>query len=1052
MTLTEQLAPIAELATARPQRPPVMRGSIVIPAHDEEAVILRTLDGLRPLIEQRLVEVVVACNGCSDGTAELAASVDGVTVLQTPHPLKTAALNAADDAATQWPRLYLDADIAISADAALEVLDTVSRGDALAARPEFRYVVASASAPVRAYYRARDRLPNTRSGLWGAGAFALGSEGHARFGEFPRVIADDVFVDQHFSASEKRVVPTSPVPVRVPQRVRNLMAVLRRQARGAGQLAIRPTNSTAPSTVKQLLRSIRGPRSAVDALVYAALSTASRRPSLRSRAGLSWERDESTRVAEPTHVAEPVPRLRPAGPRAPFAGIDDPAEVAAIVVTYESRTCIDGLLDSLRGEAEVHSIRVIVADNASSDGTLEHVRARHPDAIAYSTGANLGYAGAINSSAGMIGAARGILVLNPDAVVDPGCVRALLDRLDASGAGAVVPAIREADGSIARSIRREPSLLGTLGDSLFGARLRRRPMRLSETVFAPRAYDSAHPIDWATGAAILFDARCSRAVGPWDERYFLFSEETDYFRRLRDTGGSVWFEPAAVVTHAQGGSGRSPALNALSAVNRIRYVRKHHRRAYAAAFRCIAVLAEVLRIGRPQSAGALGVVLNSDRWASEIPHAPQPAAANGGSPPAGVSFGYLVPEFPGQTHTFFWREIEELRRLGARPRIVSTRRPRTAGGVHVWAERASAEASYLFPGSPGRLLEATWLLLSTAARGRLRPLAREMGRSLEEVDISRTRLLGLAVAGAELAVLAHREGWRHVHVHSCADSAWIALFAHLLTGLRYSLTAHGPLRDYGGGQKAKWSRAAFGFAITERLRGEIVAELEGSLPGEFAVAPMGVSPERFSRRTPYRPWVPGTTARVFSCGRLNPSKGHDDLVRALALLVAGGHDVELVIAGEDDGDSGYRGRLESLIDASGLADRVTLLGSVSEEAVRAELERAHVFALASHAEPLGVAIMEAMAMGVPVVVTGGGGVPELVEDGVTGLLAKAYAPWMIAGEIARLLGRPELASQLGAEGHDRVIHRFTSATSAAMLLQRVETSARMSAGDDRSLP
>ncbi|GAA1956389.1 exopolysaccharide biosynthesis GT4 family glycosyltransferase EpsE [Agromyces allii] len=1063
-------APAAPAAPAPPMPAPAVRGSIVIPAHDEEAVILRTLDGLRPLLEQRLVEVVVACNGCSDRTAALAASVAGVTVLQTPKPLKTAAMNAADGAATHWPRLYLDADIAITADAALAVLDSVSCGEAMAARPEYRYVMGSASAPVRAYYRARDRLPITRGGLWGAGAFALGPEGHARFGEFPMVIADDVFVDRHFSASEKRIVPTNPVPVRVPQRVRNLMAVLRRQARGAGQPAIRTTTSTTPSTVRQLLASVRGPRSAADAMVYALLSIAARRPSSRRRASTVWERDDSTRVATPaaarmrvatpttaatpTTVAEPVrddisPRRAPVTPM--FAGMDDAAEVVAVVVTYESRSCIDALIDSLRVEAAERAIRVVVADNASGDGTLEHVRSRHPDAISFGTGANLGYAAAINRCAPMVGDARAVLVLNPDAVVEPGCVQALLARLDSSGAGAVVPGIREADGRTARSIRREPSLLGTLGDSLFGGRLRGRPGWLSETVFDARAYATAHPIDWATGAAVLFDAGLAQRVGPWDERYFLFSEETDYFRRLREAGGTVWFEPRAVVTHAEGGSGRSPALNALSAVNRIRYARKFRSRTYAAAFRSIAVLAEVLRVGRPQSAGALAVVLNANRW-SEVPHAPEPAPAPDEQPVAGVSFGYLVPEFPGQTHTFFWREIEALRRLGGRPRIISTRKPRHARGTHDWAERATAEARYLFPGSPISLVGAVWLLLSTAVQARLGPVLRESARAHAEFGVSRSRLLGLVITGAELARLARREGLRHVHVHSCADSAWVALFANLLTGVHYSLTAHGPLRDYGDGQAAKWARASFGFAITNRLRDEITAELDGALPAEFAVAPMGIDPARFSRTTPYRPAIPGSTARIFSCGRLNPSKGHDDLIRAAALLVAGGRDVELVIAGDDDSDSGHRNRLERLIEASGLSGRVRLLGSVPEAGVRAELERADVFALASHDEPLGVATMEAMAMGVPVVVTGGGGVTELVEDGVTGLLATAHAPWMIAADIARLLDRPDLATRLGAAGHDRVTRSFTSASSAATLLRHVEMSDRKAAADGRGGP
>ncbi|MDQ0894282.1 exopolysaccharide biosynthesis GT4 family glycosyltransferase EpsE [Agromyces ramosus] len=1048
---------LAEVRTTTPPPPStraVPRGTIVIPAHDEEAVILRTLHAVQPLLENGLAEVVVACNGCTDRTAELAASVAGVRVIETDVPMKTAALNAADATASHWPRLYLDADIEISPEAALEVLDTVARGEALAARPEFRYVTDSASALVRSYYRARDRLPGTRSGLWGAGAFALGAEGHARFGTFPAVTADDLFVDRQFRASEKRSVPTTPVPVHTPRRARSLMAVLRRQSRGSGELALGPATTTR-STARALLGSIRGPASAFDAVVYAVLSAASRRPGRGRRSGRSdraWERDDSARIVR---TATPLAAWRPptidrtphepaaavAPVRTPaFAGPDERVDVAAIIVTYESRECIDGILDSLRAETAGHSIRAIVADNASCDGTLSRVLGRHPDVFAIGTGGNLGYAGAINIASALVGAARAILILNPDAVIEPGSVGAMLDRLDRSGAGAVVPRIRSGDGSVSPSIRREPTLLATLGDALCGARMRGRPGRLSETVFEASAYRHPHPIEWATGAALMVDAKLADRIGPWDERYFLFSEETDYLRRLRTAGASVWYEPAAEVTHLQGASGFSPRLNALSAVNRIRYAQKFRSPRYAAAFRAITVLAEALRLGRPQNAGTLGVVLSTARW-SELPHAPGHGAPAPNVPSSGTTFGYLVPEFPGQTHAFFWREITALRHLGATPHLISTRKPPRALRTHAWAEAAAAEAQYLFPGSPGVVLSAAALLLSTAVRGRAGPLFREIEQAHSTSHESRARLIGLGLAGAELAVVARRGGWCHVHVHSCADSAWVALFAHLLTGLRYSLTAHGPLGDYGGGQDAKWSHAGFGLAITTRLRDEIEAELEGNVPPDLAIAPMGIDPEHFMRRLPYRPWTAGTTARILSCGRLNPSKGHDDLVRALALLVAEGRDVELVIAGEDDdGGTGYRQWLEAFIAASGVADRVILLGAVSEDAVRAELGRAHVFALASHAEPLGVAIMEAMAMSVPVVVTAEGGVRELVEDRVTGILANAHAPWTFATEIAHLLDRPEIAIGLGLRARDHVSRRFNSARSAATLLHLVEES------------
>ena len=82
-------------------------------------------------------------------------------------------------------------------------------------------------------------------------------------------------------------------------------------------------------------------------------------------------------------------------------------------------------------------------------------------------------------------------------------------------------------------------------------------------MYDPAAYTHAHPVDWATGAAVLVTAAAADTVGPWDERFFLYSEETDYSRRLRDAGYEVWYEPSATVRHAGAGSGTAPALDAL---------------------------------------------------------------------------------------------------------------------------------------------------------------------------------------------------------------------------------------------------------------------------------------------------------------------------------------------------------------------------------------------------------------------------------------------------------------------------------------------------------
>jgi glycosyltransferase involved in cell wall biosynthesis len=272
-------------------------GTVIIPAHNEADVISRTLSTLAPLAADGQVEVIVACNGCTDNTAELASGFVGVRVLDVPEPSKVAALNAADAAASRWPRLYLDADIEIDPRALRKVFDKLGRGTVLAARPAFRYDTEGASTLVRSFYRARIRIPSTSNALWGAGAFALSEEGHKRFQQFPsispRFSGDDLFVDQQFQPSEKEVLDTPPVMVRTPRRADALMAILRRNYRAQADLDGWATTS---GTVRELIGSVRSPRSAIDAAVYAGFVALAR---LRRRwqpnsAGV-WERDESSR-------------------------------------------------------------------------------------------------------------------------------------------------------------------------------------------------------------------------------------------------------------------------------------------------------------------------------------------------------------------------------------------------------------------------------------------------------------------------------------------------------------------------------------------------------------------------------------------------------------------------------------------------------------------------------------------------------------------------------------------------------------------------------------
>lgn len=393
---------------------------------------------------------------------------------------------------------------------------------------------------------------------------------------------------------------------------------------------------------------------------------------------------------------------------------------------------------------------------------------------------------------------------------------------------------------------------------------------------------------------------------------------------------------------------------------------------------------------------------------------------------------YLVPEFPGQTHAFFWREVAALERLGVRVRILSTRRPAAPERCHSWTARAVERTEYLHPMGPKALLSAVRALLRAGPRRLGRCLA-AAASARDAGLLGRLRLALLVVPAARLAALRAAEGWPHVHVHSCADSAMIAGLASILCPVTYSLTLHGPLRYFGPAQAFKWRGARFAIAVTARLRREVLATVQGIDPGAVETAAMGVDAAFFRRGRPWEPPRRGGPLRLVACGRLHRGKGHRDVIRATALLAARGAGATLCLIGEGP----ERPELEALVRELGLGDRVEFTGALSEEGVRARLEEASVFVLGSLEEAIGVATMEAMAMELPVVVTGVGGVAELVRDGVDGFLVGPGDPEAMAGAVERLARDPEAARRMGAAGAARVRESFTSRRSALVIARRL---------------
>ena len=276
--------------------------AIIIPAHNEATVIAQTLTVLLRQVGDG-DEVVVVCNGCSDDTAAVARRfAPRVTVLETDVPSKTNALNMGDRQARSFPRIYLDADIVLGDGALDRMVQSLEKGPWLAVAPDPQMNLEGASWAVRAYYDIWLSLPYCRSGMIGAGVYALSAAGRARFGDFPAVIADDGYVRAIFKEAERGRVADAQSMVRAPASIKWLVKIKTRSRLGGMELAIKFPGLLA-NEAKDYSGALRGmianPLNWPKVMVYLYVNLASRLLAKRRLKNLDcyqWEKDVSSRT------------------------------------------------------------------------------------------------------------------------------------------------------------------------------------------------------------------------------------------------------------------------------------------------------------------------------------------------------------------------------------------------------------------------------------------------------------------------------------------------------------------------------------------------------------------------------------------------------------------------------------------------------------------------------------------------------------------------------------------------------------------------------------
>jgi glycosyltransferase involved in cell wall biosynthesis len=375
--------------------------------------------------------------------------------------------------------------------------------------------------------------------------------------------------------------------------------------------------------------------------------------------------------------------------------------------------------------------------------------------------------------------------------------------------------------------------------------------------------------------------------------------------------------------------------------------------------------------------------------------------------------------YPRFSETFVVNEMRQLEQHGLDVHILALRKP-SEGIFHESVCRVKARASYAPSSHHGRLVR----------------IARDLGKHLRRDPRRFARAMAIVRADDqatwfELARAAYVLRWarkqaiRHVHVHFGTGAATVALLAHVLGDLPFSLTLHAYdiFRDDVNpsllAQKINASR--FAVTVSEYNRGFLVEQVPGVDPSKIRVNYNGVDLDRFHPNGgPRDPFF------IFGLGRLKEKKGFIHLIRAVRRLRKDGFPVHCRIAGEGEEESNLR----KAIARWDLERAVDLCGPVNEDQVRDHLNRCGCFVLPcvaaadGNVDALPTVLLESLACGCPSVSTRLSGVPEIIEDGVSGLLVEPGDHKALARAIRKTIEDPGLTATLAQGGRSRAEERF----------------------------
>jgi len=396
-----------------------------------------------------------------------------------------------------------------------------------------------------------------------------------------------------------------------------------------------------------------------------------------------------------------------------------------------------------------------------------------------------------------------------------------------------------------------------------------------------------------------------------------------------------------------------------------------------------------------------------------------------------LPIGYITQSFPSLTTTFIYREVLALREIGFDIVTFAIWKPNISK-LSEESKDLVDSTFYVFPISWSKLLVAHLYFLFTRPLKYLGTFFFVLTRRGESIR-NRRRTFFHFFEAIYLALDAKRTGIRHIHAHFTVNAATLALIIARILDISFSFTAHNNIFSDRLILKEKLKAAKFFFAISNYSRNFLLEFLpDEGLQERSHIVHCGVSPADFS---PPAHRVGNQRPLIFSLAQLVDRKGLPVLVEACAILHERGYDFQCFIAG----DGPQRSLMERLITEYQIQDKVQLVGIVFQEQLADYLDKTDMFVLPcitaddGDRDGIPVVLMEAMAMEIPTVSTYVSGIPELIEDGQTGLLVRERDAAALADAIQRLIEDGCLRQRLGKQGRQKIIHEFNIHKNAAQL-------------------